>query len=132
MTHLSKLKRFDLIYVATPYSKYPGGLEQAFIDACKLTARLLQQGLKVYSPIAHTHPIAIHGGIDPLDLSIWLKFDAIMMDKAAALLVAMMPRWENSTGVRHEIDYFVEADKPVYFLSPDDLSVEPCPQDQMS
>lgn len=127
MSTLSNLKRFDLIYVATPYSKYPGGIDLAFIDACKLTARLLQRGLKVYSPIAHTHPLAIHGGIDPYDHSIWLPFDETMMDKSAALLVAMMPGWETSIGVKHEINVFVEAGKPVFFLSPDDLSIKPCP-----
>lgn len=123
---LDHLKTFDLIYVGTPYTKYPGGIEAAFVGACKLTARLLKEGLKVYSPIAHTHPIAIHGGIDPLDLSVWLPFDAAIMAKADAMIVAMMPSWSNSTGIRHEIDVFVAGGKPVYFMSPDDLSYEPC------
>lgn len=122
---LSDLKRFDLIYVATPYTKYPDGITLAFIHACKLTARLLRRGLKVYSPIAHTHPIAIHGSIDPLDLSIWLPFDGAMMEKADCLLVAMMQGWESSAGIKHEIETFIERDKPVYFLGPDDLSIAP-------
>lgn len=123
---LENLKKFDLLYVGTPYSKYPGGIEVAFIDACKLTARLLQDAsLKVYSPIVHMHPVAMHGGIDPMDHSVWLAIDAAMMDKSDAMIVAMMPGWESSYGIRHEIQAFVEAGKPVYFLSPDDLSYEP-------
>lgn len=124
--NLSDLKRYDLIYVGTPYTKYLGGIEPAFVDACKLTARLLQSGLKVYSPIAHTHPIAIHGNINPLDLNVWLPFDASIMAKSDAMIVAMMPGWEVSTGVLHEIRVFVAAGKPVYFLNPADLSYEPC------
>lgn len=122
---LCDLKKFALIYVGTPYTKYVGGIDEAFTDACKLTARLLREGLKVYSPIAHTHPIAVHGGIDPLDLDIWLPFDGAMMDKADAMIVAMLPGWDTSTGVRHEIRAFSDAGKPVFFLSPDDLSFVP-------
>jgi hypothetical protein len=121
---LSDLKCFDLIYVGTPYSKYPGGVELAFVDAAKLTARLMTEGLKVYSPIAHTHPLAVHGGLDPFDHSIWLPFDATMMEKSDAMIVAMMQGWESSFGIRHEIQVFVEAGKPIYFLDPADLGVE--------
>jgi hypothetical protein len=121
---LSDLKKYGLIYVGTPYSKYPGGIEPAFVDAAKLTARLMSEGLKVYSPIAHTHPLAIYGGLDPFDHSIWLPFDGAMMNKSDAILVAMMAGWEASLGIRHEIQVFIEADKPVYFLDPADLGVE--------
>lgn len=122
---LSLLKQFDLLYLATPYSKYEGGITIAYIAASKLAARLIVAGLKVYSPIAHTHPIAIHGGIDPLDHSIWLPFDGAMMDKSAALLVAMMPGWQDSKGITHEIGVFADAKKPIFFLSPIDLSIAP-------
>ena len=124
------LQKYDLIYVGTPYTKYPGGIETAFIDACKLMARLLDAGLNVYGPISHTHPIAIHGNLDPLDHSIWLPFDAAMMGKSDAMIVAMMTGWESSYGVRHEIQTFVAASKPVYFMSPDDLSYEPCSSEE--
>jgi hypothetical protein len=121
--NLSDLEKFKLIYVGTPYTKYAGGVDAAFIDACKLTARLLREGLKVYSPIAHTHPIAVHGGIDPLDHSVWLPFDGAMIDKSDAMIVAMLPGWETSRGVRHEIHAFIESSKPVFFLNPDDLAI---------
>jgi Domain of unknown function (DUF1937) len=124
---IAGLKRFDLLYLATPYTKYEGGITLAYIGACKLAARLLRAGLRVYSPIAHTHPIAVHGGIDPYDLSIWLPFDGAMMDKADALLVGMMAGWDLSVGIKHEIGAFGEARKPVYFMSPEDLTVVPPP-----
>lgn len=52
-------------YLASPYSKYPAGIEAAFQDICKQTALLIRHKIPVYSPIAHTHPVAIHGEIDP-------------------------------------------------------------------
>jgi hypothetical protein len=121
---LSDLKKFDLIYVGTPYSKYPGGIEVAFVDAARLCAQLLTEGLNVYSPIVHMHPVSVHGNIDPMDHAIWLPIDAAMMGKSDAMLVAMMAGWETSFGIRHEIEVFVEAGKPVYFLDPLEMGVE--------
>lgn len=120
---LSDLCKFDLIYVGTPYTRYDGGIERAFVDACKVTARLVERGLNVYSPIAHTHPIATHGGLDPLDLTLWLDFDAAMMLKSDAMIVARLPGWERSSGVRHEIDVFVQADKPVFHMDCERLEI---------
>lgn len=127
---LDHLKTFDLLYVGTPYTKYPGGIEVAFKDACFLTSRLVGAGLKVYSPIVHCHAVAVNGGIDPLDHTFWLSVDAAMMHKADAIIVAMMAGWESSHGIQHEIRAFVAAGKPVYFMSPDDLSYEPCSSEE--
>jgi nucleoside 2-deoxyribosyltransferase len=112
-----------LCYLATPYSKYAGGLDAAFRDAAKLAALLLRAGVKCYSPIAHTHPIAVHGKVDPLDHSIWLPFDEAMMRAADVLLVAEMDGWKESKGVLHEINFFATAGKPVFYLDPATLTM---------
>ncbi|MGB6080251.1 MAG: DUF1937 family protein [Xanthobacteraceae bacterium] len=121
--NLSDLTGYDLIYVGSPYTKYPTGIEAAFATVCSLMGKLLAQGLNAYSPIAHTHPIAFHGRIDPLDHQFWLAYDAAMMAKSDAMIVAMMDGWEMSYGVRHEIETFQVANKPVFFLNPKSLSV---------
>lgn len=110
-------------YLATPYSKYPGGIEKAFIDASALASRLLVAGVNVYSPIAHTHPLAVHGGLDPLDHSIWLPFDAAMMAASSVLIVAHMEGWAESKGVAHEIFVFEAAKKPIFDLNPETLTM---------
>lgn len=112
-----------LYYLATPYTKWHHGIESAFVHAAKLAARLLVAGLKVYSPIAHTHPLAVHGNLDPLDHNIWLPFDGAMMSACNALLVADMADWRESKGVAHEIDVFKKAGKPIYQLSVDTLQM---------
>lgn len=122
MTTIEKLKGHRLVYLATPYSKYPYGIHDAFQDASKYAARLLIAGVKVYSPIAHTHPLAIYGDIDPLDHSIWIPFDEAMMTAADAICVLQMPTWEISKGIAHEIEFFQNAGKPVYFLKPEELT----------
>lgn len=121
METIERLKSHKLVYLATPYSKYPAGIEAAFRDASKYAARLMQSGVKVYSPIAHTHPLAVHGGVDPLDHSIWLPFDEAMMIAADAICVLQMETWEASKGIAYEIEFFQKAGKPVYFLNPESL-----------
>lgn len=116
-------KPVGLCYLATPYSKYPKGIDDAFIDASQLAARLLLNGICVYSPIAHTHPIATYGGIDPLAHDIWLPFDEEMMAKCDALVVAHMDSWEISRGIEHEIGVFSCALKPIWDLEPESLSL---------
>lgn len=116
-----------LAYLATPYSKYRLGLHQAFIDAAALAAKLLTAGVKVYSPIAHTHPLAIYGGLDPLDHEIWLPFDQAMMAASDCLIVAQMEGWRESRGVAHEIAFFSLRAKPVYYLDPESMSFASAP-----
>ncbi len=107
-----------LCYLATPYSKYPKGVDQAFKDAANLAGSLLKLGVSVYSPICHTHPIAIYSNIDPLDHEIWLPFDHAMLDVCGVLLVAHMDGWKESRGIAYEIEYFTKYGKPIYDLGP--------------
>src|SRR5262245_23039352 len=111
-------------YLATAYSKYSGGIEAAHKVACEQAALLVKAGVPVYSPIAHTHPIAIYGDLDPLDHSIWLEADRTFMEAAKALIVCKMPGWEDSYGIAVEVDYFRHAGKPVYYMEPGEVPEE--------
>lgn len=116
-TNIADLLPHKLCYLATPYSKYVGGIHLAFIEASRIAAKLLQAGVKIYSPIAHTHPLAIYGNIDPLDHAIWIPFDETMMEACDALVVCEMPGWENSKGIAHEIKFFKNRNKSIYYIS---------------
>lgn len=105
-------------YLATPYSRYPRGIARAFDAACWQSGLLIRAGVAVFSPIAHTHPIAIHSGIDPLDHGIWMPLDAPMMDAARGLIVCMMTGWDASYGVGVEIEAFKRVRKPIIYMTP--------------
>lgn len=111
-------------YLATPYSKHPGGIERAFEDASKAAGILLSRGVSVYCPIAHTHPIAIHGDLDPYSHEIFLPLDEKMMRHAYGILVVEMPTWEISFGIAHEIEWFDARSMPRLHLSWPDLAVK--------
>jgi nucleoside 2-deoxyribosyltransferase len=113
---IATLASYPLVYLASPYSKYDQGIVAAFQHASIVAARLMQAGVKVYSPIAHTHSLAVYGEIDPLDHSIWMPFDEAMMHACDALAVAKMPGWSDSYGISQEVAYFHRHGKPVHFL----------------
>ncbi len=117
------IKHHNLIYLASPYSKYPAGIEAAFRDVAALAGKLLVAGLKVYSPIAHTHPIAIYGHLDAYDHTIWMPFDQAIMNVCDAMIVATMETWDKSYGIGEEIKVFSAAGKPIYRLDADTLRV---------
>jgi len=105
-----------LWYVGTPYSKYPLGLEMAFQHSSMLIGDLLRKGVTGYSPIVHTHPVAIYSEIDPYSHEIWMPFDKKMMEVTGGMLVAMMDGWETSKGIGMEIDEFESMGKRIVYM----------------
>lgn len=105
-------------YVATPYSKYKGGLEAAYLAAHDVSADLHNAGVRNYTPIVYTHTLAHELGIDPRDHEFWMDADYPFMERAHGLIVAGMDGWDESDGVAYEIDMFTDAGKPIVFLDP--------------
>lgn len=106
-------------YLATPYSKYRTGIEAAFEMASREAARLLKSGIVVFCPIAHTHPIALHGQIDPKAHDLWMAADRPLMEAAVGLIAVRADGWEESIGMAEEIRTFKAAGKPILFMDPE-------------
>jgi hypothetical protein len=52
----------DLVYLASPYTHADKAvMEDRFRAACRYAACLMRRGINVFSPIAHSHPIAQFG-----------------------------------------------------------------------
>lgn len=107
-----------LHYLATPYSKYPEGVEAAYRLACEQTALLIRSGVAVFSPIAHTHGVAVHGRIDPLDHTIWIPADKPFMDVCGAIIMLRAEGWGESYGMAVEMKAFRAARKLVLWMDP--------------
>ena len=104
------------VYVATPYSKYPRGMSAAYREASRAAAWLILRGVRVFCPIAHSHPIATYGKLNPADHDIWIPADRPFMEAAGALLVVMMESWHISYGIGVETAFFRNHNKPIHFL----------------
>jgi hypothetical protein len=113
-----KLPKIDSYwYVATPYTNYCAGINNAYVGACSAVAYLIGYGHRnVYSPIAHCHAVAIHGGIDPLDWGLWMDVQEAMKKAAGGLLIVKMRGWEESKGIQQETEYFSQGTRPIAYM----------------
>ena len=115
---MTKAQSEPLWYLATPYSKYPGGISGAYELACKQSALLISHGIHVFSPIAHSHGIAFHGELDALSHDLWLKMDRTYMDLCVGCIFLLADSWEKSFGMEQERLYFLKNNKTVVDMTP--------------
>jgi len=108
-----------IIYLASPYSHPEAAVRQyRYEQACKAAAWLMKQGGLVFSPIAHSHPIATNATL-PLDWQYWKKFDEVMLLNAKTLAVLKLDEWEKSTGIKAEIEIAEDLSIPIIYLEKD-------------
>lgn len=107
----------SLIYLASPYSHDDHNVrEMRFLSACAAAASLMRQGKHVYSPIAHTHPIAKFGL--PLDWSFWGEYDRKFLAVCESMIVLMLDGWDKSKGVSAEMQIAKDMNIPITFMEP--------------
>ncbi len=105
-------------YLATPYSRYERGTEAAFQDAIAAAVICIRAGIQVFSPIAHTHPIAVHGGLAG-HFEMWASLDEAMIRASDGMIVVRMDGWDRSEGIAAEIAICERLRKPVLYMEPD-------------
>lgn len=107
----------NLTYLASPYSKYPGGRKEAFKLACKKAAELMVQGEHIFAPIAHSHPIediGMKGFIQDGDF--WLDQDFAVLQSCNKVYVYRMAGWEESEGIKRELAFAADHGIPVEYI----------------
>ena len=109
-----------MIYLASPYTHPdPAVREQRFEAACRAAAALTRAGHIVFSPVAHSHPIAQYGL--PTDWGYWERTDRAFLERCDLLVVLMLDGWRESRGVAEEIGLAHGLGLPVRYLLPDRL-----------
>jgi hypothetical protein len=92
-----------LTYLACPYSHPDRDVRVARFEAVnRVASELMRQGLKVFSPISHTHPIAEAGEL-PLGWYYWLEYELVFLSASNKIIVLMLDGWKESTCVKGEI-----------------------------
>ncbi len=106
-----------MIYLASPYSHPEEAIRYGrFHRVCEVCAKLMDRGLHIYSPIAHTHPVAICGSL-PTGFDYWREYDMWFISRVEAVYVLMLDGWKESVGVTAEIAMARECDIPVKYLT---------------
>lgn len=105
-------------YLASPYSRYHGGLDEACRLVSVAAGVLMRRGHRIFSPIAHSHAISVAAGINPLDWDFWRHQDEDHMKQANGLIILQLDGWRESVGVTDEIAAFEWMGKPVICIHP--------------
>jgi hypothetical protein len=104
-------------FLICPYSHYnPNIREKRFKHANRITAILINYGYTVYSPISHSHPIAIQENL-LLDSTFWKKQNDTMIKLSNKIMVLDINGWKESTGCQNEIELAKSLNKDILFWS---------------
>lgn len=109
-----------MIYLASPYSHASAVVkDMRYREACRAAGRLMHDGHAVFSPIAHSHPIEqFFDGAKVEGHDFWLRQDFAILRHASKLVVLMLEGWEQSFGVRAEIELATRLNIPIEYLEP--------------
>ncbi|HUT91797.1 MAG TPA: DUF1937 family protein [Thermoguttaceae bacterium] len=111
-----------MIYLASPYSDpNPAIREQRFRIVCQVAAAMLRAGALVFSPIAHSIPIAEHGTA-PNTWAFWKGLDLEMLARSDEVVVLKLPGWDRSQGVQAEVVRARALGKPVSYVEAGDVT----------
>ncbi len=110
------------IYLATPYSHpLEAKREIRYIQAALALEAVMRGEMSktgfaplVYSPILHSHPLTRLGM--PTEFEAWEALDLAMIDWADVVVVIQMDGWDQSAGIKAEVEYAESHGKPVVVL----------------
>ena len=107
-----------LVYLATPYSDPDPTVRQERFEVVNVVAaRLMRDGVHIFSPISHTHPIAIAGDL-PKGWDFWETYNRAILAACCKVIIVRQVGWEKSVGVGNEIRIAGEINIPVEYIDP--------------
>jgi hypothetical protein len=98
-------------YVLSPYtSKSETEMNlRAHMTACGI-AQLMEKfdfnDYIFFSPVVHYHQVAMRSITLPRDVGYWWNINLTFMRQATHAVVFQMPGWEESVGIKKELDWF--------------------------
>jgi len=114
------LQHSNLIYVASPYTSPKRRIEEIRnIEVAVAMGYLMNTytELSFFSPICHTHPIAVLCKL-PGHWEYWKQYDEAMLARSDEIWVLLLDGWEKSKGVQAEIQIAQELKLPMKYITP--------------
>lgn len=109
-------EKYNKIYVSIPYShKDELVREERFELATKIAGELIENGNIVFSPVTHSHIIAKQEINLPITWDFWKQQLISFIDWCDIVVVVNTDGWEESTGVKEEIEYALHNNKKVVY-----------------
>lgn len=110
-----------MIYLASPYSHKQKNIKSyRYYMTLEAVAMLSKNHPTwfIYSPIVHFHNVASDYDM-PTDAAYWWNVNEIAMEKSSEIFVLTLPGWEESLGVRVEINWGLHHDKIIRLVDPE-------------
>ena len=110
-----------LIYIASPYKHKDGSVMEERFNAVKQTTLEIMREFEdiiPFSPICYT--VGLEEDIDIINFD-WYSFDLEFLYRCDILLVLQLEGWENSYGVKLEIEEACKNDIPVIYATQDSI-----------
>lgn len=108
------------IFLACPYSHAEiDVIEQRFKLCNAVAATILIAGHAVFSQVSMSHPINLAlAGKDSASIGkLWAPVDALFMEMMDELIILDLPGWDQSSGIKREIQFFQNRDRKVSLWS---------------
>jgi Domain of unknown function (DUF1937) len=113
-----------IIYLACPYSHPDYEIRVTrFRAVTEVAARLIEKGCIIFSPVTMTHPIdlVMAGDKETMGSDFWVEFDQAFMRACSSLVILTLPGWQESNGIKREMEFFIENKKDIYLIDNSDL-----------
>lgn len=105
-----------LIYIASPYTnKDYTKLVENYLTVTKYAAKLVEEGCVVISPITLGHTLCSFRKL-PINFEFWENFCLTILSKCDEMIVYKINSWENSVGIKEEIEFCKQLGIPVTFV----------------
>jgi hypothetical protein len=105
-------------YLASPYTHADPAIRLfRYHEVMRATAWCLCNNIYVYSPILHTHQLAIDHDL-PFSHEFWEAYNRIMIDASAGVLILDIDGVYESKGVNGEYNYALRTEKRIEILRP--------------
>jgi hypothetical protein len=106
----------DLIFISSPYSHEDKSIvEDRVLKVSKFAAKIVSEGKVAISPIAYGHTLLTFHKM-PSDWKFWKNYCETFIAKCDKMVVLMLDGWEESDGVKGEIEFAIQVGIPIEYI----------------
>ena len=110
----------ELVYLSAPYSdKNQDIVESRIATFCEIDAILCDKNIYTVSPL-YKHLLFNYATL-PSDWNYWKTYCETLILKCDKMIVIMLPGWEESVGVKGEIEFCKNNIIPIEYIDPNDI-----------